>query len=276
MVAVGILTALGYQTDVANDGVEAVEMAAKDTYAAVLMDCRMPRMDGFSATAELRRQEGDRRHTPIIAMTASALMADRVRCLAAGMDDYITKPVSPAVLETTLDQWIRPTAPGNRTVAAALPALVAPAADRGGDPITRRMEALRGSGTESSNALVRGLIASFSANLYGYLKVVANAVATTDAATLENEAHNLKGAAANIGAAHLAEICQRLEDLGRMRDLDRGAVAELHLLRAEVANVDTQLRAILDLESDQPDGRGRTAVPARGEVPVSQWPLLST
>jgi signal transduction histidine kinase/CheY-like chemotaxis protein len=253
MVAVGILTTLGYQTDVANDGVEAVEMAAKDTYAAVLMDCRMPRMDGFSATAELRRQEGDRRHTPIIAMTASALMADRVRCLAAGMDDYITKPVNPAVLETTLNQWIRPTARADGTVAGTHHAPVAAAADRGGDPITRRIEDLRGSGTEPSNALVRGLIASFSANLSGYLDMVANAVATADAATLENEAHSLKGAAANIGAAHLAEICQRLEDFGRTGDLDRGAVAELHHLRVEVGNVDTQLRAILDLESDRRD-----------------------
>jgi two-component system, sensor histidine kinase and response regulator len=101
MVAVGLLNTLGYQLDLAVDGIEAIELAATHTYDAVLMDCRMPRMDGFTATAELRRLEGGSCHTPIIAMTASVLVADRVRCLAAGMDDYLAKPVDPTELETT-------------------------------------------------------------------------------------------------------------------------------------------------------------------------------
>jgi CheY-like chemotaxis protein len=106
MVAVGMLTGLGYQPDVANDGIEAVDMAAAHEYDAVLMDCRMPRMDGFDATAELRRHEGNGRHTPIIALTASALVDDRVRCLDAGMDDFLAKPVNSADLDATLARWV--------------------------------------------------------------------------------------------------------------------------------------------------------------------------
>jgi PAS domain S-box-containing protein len=105
MVAVGILTGLGYHLTVANDGIEAVDLAAVETYDAILMDCRMPRMDGFSATAALRRSEGEGRHTPIIAMTASALVADREACFAAGMDDYLTKPVRATELEDVLNRW---------------------------------------------------------------------------------------------------------------------------------------------------------------------------
>jgi signal transduction histidine kinase/DNA-binding response OmpR family regulator len=111
MVAVGLLTNLGYQSDVANDGIEGLNLAASRSYDAVLMDCRMPRMDGFSATAELRRREDAGHRTPIIALTASALVTDRVRCLAAGMDDYLAKPVNPAELEAILNRWINITAP---------------------------------------------------------------------------------------------------------------------------------------------------------------------
>jgi CheY-like chemotaxis protein len=105
MVAVGILTGLGYHMTVANDGIEAVDRAAAETYDAILMDCRMPRMDGFSATVALRRAEGEGRRTPIIAMTASALAADREACLAAGMDDYLSKPVRAAELKDVLTRW---------------------------------------------------------------------------------------------------------------------------------------------------------------------------
>ena len=97
----------GFQVDVADNGLQAVAAVARVDYAAVLMDCQMPEMDGFEATAAIRASEaGTARHVPIIALTASAMGADRERCLAAGMDDYLSKPINMGELSEMLERWI--------------------------------------------------------------------------------------------------------------------------------------------------------------------------
>ncbi|GAA3872680.1 hypothetical protein GCM10022243_42300 [Saccharothrix violaceirubra] len=105
MVAVGILTKLGYQVDIAGNGLEVLALVDAKPYVAILMDCQMPQMDGFTATAELRRRPTHDELPPIIAMTAGALAADKQACLAAGMDDYVAKPVDPVTLRNTLEKW---------------------------------------------------------------------------------------------------------------------------------------------------------------------------
>jgi CheY-like chemotaxis protein len=110
-VAVRMLDQLGYRVDVVEDGQGAIEAASHTPYDAVLMDCQMPVLDGFEATAAIRLLDGPVACTPIIALTASAMHGDRERCLAAGMDDYITKPVRRAVLSETLRRWVRTAIP---------------------------------------------------------------------------------------------------------------------------------------------------------------------
>ena len=106
-VAAGMLQRLGFGADVAANGKEAVNRCAERQYDVVFMDCHMPEMDGYDASAELRRREGGRRRTTIIALTADAREGTRERCLQAGMDDYIVKPVKMEDLRQALQKWVR-------------------------------------------------------------------------------------------------------------------------------------------------------------------------
>jgi CheY-like chemotaxis protein len=128
-----MLEKLGYRVDLAANGLEALDALARLPYAAVLMDCQMPEMDGFAATREIRQREAldegpeatdseiarpvdsASRHIPIIAMTANAMQGDRERCLASGMDDFVSKPVTSQDLHRVLTQWLPP--PDNQAAA---------------------------------------------------------------------------------------------------------------------------------------------------------------
>jgi CheY-like chemotaxis protein len=100
------LRKLGYTAEVANNGREALQAIEKDAYDLVLMDIQMPEMDGYQATQAIRHLQGKQRHIPIIAMTANAMKGDREKCLEAGMDDYLSKPVSPEKLKEKLSDWL--------------------------------------------------------------------------------------------------------------------------------------------------------------------------
>ncbi len=106
LVTRSMLDRLGYRVDVVASGAEAIEALSEVEYVAVLMDCQMPAMDGYDATRAIRRRQGSKRRTPVIAMTAGAMSGDRERCLAAGMDDYISKPVRTDELGRVLQRWV--------------------------------------------------------------------------------------------------------------------------------------------------------------------------
>jgi len=106
-VAMKILGKLGYTAETINNGAEAVKALESGAYDLVLMDCQMPEMDGYQATAKIRQREMNGHRTPIIALTANAMQGDAEKCLESGMDAYITKPISPQTLAVTLDHWAR-------------------------------------------------------------------------------------------------------------------------------------------------------------------------
>jgi CheY-like chemotaxis protein len=203
MVAQGMLTRLGYSTDTAADGVQALRMTEEHSYQAVLMDCHMPRMDGYSATRELRRREQDHgRHLPVIAMTASALAEDRERCLAAGMDDYVSKPVSADELEQALAHWVRPAGPqaDNEVLRAS---------------IEQRLDELRGAGTRAEHELVDRLVDHFLVRAPEMTSALFHALDRHDTQEIADQAHSLRGSAGNMGAEGLAARCQELEEHAR-------------------------------------------------------------
>ncbi len=106
-VAVGMLESFGCKVETATDGKEALERYAGDEFNLIFMDCQMPEMDGFEATAEIRKQEAKSgRRVPIVALTASAIEGDREQCLAAGMDDYVTKPFTAEQMRSALATWL--------------------------------------------------------------------------------------------------------------------------------------------------------------------------
>jgi signal transduction histidine kinase/DNA-binding response OmpR family regulator len=120
-VAARMLEKMGHRVDVAGNGVEAIAALRHEGYAAVLMDCQMPEMDGFEATMEIRRLEGAEKHTPIVAMTAGAMKGDEEKCLAAGMDAYISKPVTFEGLAATLHRWVAPDAAASAGIPSPAP-----------------------------------------------------------------------------------------------------------------------------------------------------------
>lgn len=221
-----VLEKLGFRADVVSNGKEAVDALSAEPYDLILMDVQMPELDGLEATRIIRSGETGAPNPglPIIAMTAHALKGDRDRCLEAGMDDYVTKPVDPARLLEVLEKWLSPE-PVAELSAAPAPA-AAPADAPGGAPdppvfVRERLaDMLAGDGDA-----VREVLAQYLASAPEQLARIADCMARGDAAQAGREAHTLKGASANVGAEALAEAARALEAAGRDGDLD--AVARL-------------------------------------------------
>jgi CheY-like chemotaxis protein len=209
LVAAGILRGLGYAVDVVSDGEAAVAAVLGGGYDAVLMDCQMPGVDGFEATARIRLAERGRR-TPIIALTASAMSTDRDRCLAAGMDDYVSKPVSMDAVETVLERWI----PGPARERDEAPVPQATPAEPAGAPVLDAIVVgrLQSLGEAAGEDLFGQLTEIFLGELPGRLERLRDAAASHDVDALVRAAHALRGSSANIGASTLAGLCAVIED----------------------------------------------------------------
>src|SRR5581483_1116924 len=213
-VAAGILTKLGYPFDLVHDGREAVTAVASRRYGAVLMDCQMPGMDGYEATAEIRKAEGNGEGVPIIAMTAAAMEGDRERALAAGMNDYVTKPVDGAALDAALARWVVP-----------MDGAATSDADDDGAVVDRKpLSTLAQLDADGTEGLLASLVEMFGAEAPKRLAAMREQLAAGDANGLQETAHTLKGTSATLGAVVVADVSRELEMLARSGALAGGAV----------------------------------------------------
>jgi signal transduction histidine kinase/ligand-binding sensor domain-containing protein/CheY-like chemotaxis protein/HPt (histidine-containing phosphotransfer) domain-containing protein len=220
-VAIGILTSLGLSAETANHGGQALDMLKGRHFDAVLMDCEMPVMDGFSATAAIRRGESAGVRIPVIALTADATPAGREACLAAGMDDYLAKPFRREALHATLARWLS----GRSAAGDVEPVLDAATLDA--------LRALPRSGEKDMLCHIgelylvdsRGLVASIETSL-----------TAGNSADLARAAHAWRSYNGNVGAHGLARLCRELEDAARQGEFTaaREIYAQIRVLHLRV------------------------------------------
>jgi CheY-like chemotaxis protein/HPt (histidine-containing phosphotransfer) domain-containing protein len=279
-VAQRILSLLGLSLELAENGKEAIEKLDAGHFDLVLMDCQMPVMDGYTATRVRRTREAENRlpRIPIIAMTANAMAGDREKCLGAGMDEYLSKPMNRGLLETTLRKWMPKQAQSRAT---AGPPVAAPAARPAPTPVSSGVHAVGsaplapssgpgvalGEGIAMSSPLatrdgaaldqeiVRDLLdvmgEEFTELVGVYLEDTPKNLALLEAAAGRNDAngliapsHSLKSTSANLGAMTLAEIAKRIEHGARSGTLTDPGTLVRDLTR-EYGRVSAELRNLL-------------------------------
>ncbi len=217
-VASRLLEKLGYRVDVVADGLAAVAAWQTGKFDLIIMDCQMPQMDGYAATGEIRRLEEGKRHIPIVALTAHAMKGDEAKCRAAGMDDYLSKPIDRTKLDTCLERFLPSTAPMSLVLASKDgPTMLESAPHRA--PTQRHYpvdwEALLES-IDGDTGFARDLVDAFVGTADRELAVIATALGTGNAATLRESAHTLKGTSANLRASAAASAAARLESAARL------------------------------------------------------------
>ena len=254
-VASRILEKRGHSVVIAPDGREAVRAFASQPFDLILMDVQMPEMDGFEATAAIRARENSitatngRNGIPIIAMTAHAMKGDRERCLAAGMDGYVTKPIqanellaaiealtpasiSPPVAPTVVDTTVADTSEAAQEEPSLSPAF---------DPETIL------SLVEDDRELLQEIIALYFEGMPNLMADVETALARSDADALERAGHTMKGSVSNFGAQAAFDAALQVELIGRSRVLD-GAETAVQQLRAEVERLTAAMMEFRDKE----------------------------
>ena len=275
-VAQRILGLIGLSMEMAENGKEALERLDTSSFDAVLMDCQMPVMDGYTATRMRRSHEAEGRtpRVPIIAMTANAMAGDREKCLAAGMDDYLSKPLNRGLLEQTLRKWLPANArsrPQSMPPAAAKPAVparpaavVAPVAvstlpsvpavtlaenQVGAEPLARRGPAALDQEVISDLLDVMGeeftdLVRVYLEDAPKSIVVLEQAAARQDINALIAPSHSLKSTSANLGALNLAELAKRIEHGARSGTL-KDAAPVVRALTHEYGRVVVDLQHLL-------------------------------
>jgi len=226
-VAMRILEKAGHRVDVANNGIEAVAALKNASYDMVFMDIQMPEMDGYAATAEIRKMASEFSELPVIAMTAHAMKGDREKCIAAGMDDYISKPVKPKGLLEMVQRWA-----GMKVIRPSVRVVRYPS-----DPDLpvdlKRLGDLSGGDKDFEHEIIDLFLKDTSRHS---VRLEA-AIKEEDSSSVEASAHSIKGAAANMGAEKFRKLAHALELKGKAGDL-HGAAEDFAHLKSSFGDVE--------------------------------------
>jgi signal transduction histidine kinase/DNA-binding response OmpR family regulator len=250
-VAVAMLEQFGCEIEVAKNGLEAVQALEQASYDIVLMDCQMPVMDGYEATAQIRRREaseGSGRRVSIVALTANAVEGDREKCLAADMDDYLSKPFTMAALKDALERWIDAGAGGKGMDESTRGAnAVTPEPETATEPESPALDLaaiaqLRELESPKHPTLVADVMRAYADNSIELTEELSAAVEEESADRINQAAHALKSSSRNVGAAPLGALCETLEAMGRGGDL-AGSKDLLEKLLLEHRRVITALQS---------------------------------
>jgi len=249
-VAKAMLASMGLAVGIANNGEEALALIEQQTYDIVLMDCQMPVMDGYQATATIReRQAGATKRLPIVALTANAMEGDRGQCLAAGMDDYLAKPYTRTQLQQVLGRWLQPDGlqPNTAEVAARseVSVVTTPAAAARVASINMKfLNQLLELDPSGGMGLARQIQQIYLDSTGKLVSQIEQAIATGDAEALRFAAHSLKSSSANVGAETLSGLFKQLEGVGRAGKLDNASTL-FDAARREYDQAVNEIRALL-------------------------------
>ena len=261
---VRMLEKLGYQSDVVENGRDALAALERGGYVAILMDCQMPILDGFGATKLIRQREADARastavdsptarHIPIMALTANAMQGDRERCLAAGMDDYLTKPIRKEELKGALERWTQPSQPSRTMDSGSTPPPNTAAAADAFPMIFDTTTMLRNIGGDRE--LLDQLIVLFLQRYQPMLENIRIALAGQDQRAIEQAAHLLKGTAGNLCAPEVVLAAGRLEALGRL-----GTLLDAPIIYTQIEVAVVRLVKVMEARTASPqDKKNSTA-----------------
>jgi two-component system sensor histidine kinase/response regulator len=254
-VALRMLEKLQCRVELVADGLATIEAWKKGNFDMILMDCQMPGMDGYEATREIRKLEQGERHIRIVALTANAMKGDEEKCRAAGMDDYLTKPIDRAKLEACVEALMVSTGStgtvpvlNSATTAAwaqegvVAAATASPGHDSQGPVDATALAAL----VDGDWVFARGLVESYTDTANTVLATMATALAAGDSLALSEAAHVMKGASANLFALAAAGAAEQLESAAKSRDLGQMQIAAEEL-KTEVAKAVAYLKAWMEL-----------------------------
>jgi len=253
-VAREMLTFMGCQVEIVENGRQAEDAVKAENFDLILMDCHMPEMDGFEAALQIRRHEeaeGVKKAVPIIALTGDVRLGIREHCQEEGMNDYLSKPFGMSELQAAIGQWLMRREDGAEVLTPLHESEPAEPVDSMADCVLdqKRLDMIRAMQRPGRPNVLDKIITLYQENSPAVLRSIRQAITEKDGESLCEAAHSLKSSSANLGATHLFSLCKKLEEMGRVEQLE-GAGELLERLESRFQEVVLLLSAELENSTD--------------------------